>query len=162
MPLSKIVQNSVDTPVAGTGPAFSAYLNANQTLTNNTFTKVQINTKVFDTNTNFDNTTNYRFTPTVAGYYQFTAYSSSISSSLNQLGLGQLIFYKNGTSTSLGSSLCYFGGSTISNVDANATGLIYCNGTTDYVELYGRIVGNGTLTLAANVTFFQGVLMKAA
>jgi hypothetical protein len=148
--------------VSGNMPAFSAYASAGQTLTNNVFTKVQINTEVFDTNNNFDNVTNYRFTPTVAGYYQFTGYTSAISSSLNQLGLGQLIFYKNGASANLGSSLSFVGATNLSNVDANATGLIFCNGTTDYVELYARIVGNGTLTLTANVTYFQAVLVRGA
>jgi hypothetical protein len=32
-------------------------------------TKVQIDTEVFDTDRYYDNTTNYRFTPLVAGKY---------------------------------------------------------------------------------------------
>jgi len=55
--------------VSGNMPAFSAYANTNQTTSASyVATKVQINTKEFDTNNNFDATTNYRFTPTVAGY----------------------------------------------------------------------------------------------
>lgn len=72
-----IVQSgaTVKTPVSafmGYGPAFSAYRGGpNQALTTGTYTKVQLNIEEFDTNNNFDSSTNYRFTPTVAGYYQF-------------------------------------------------------------------------------------------
>ena len=58
--------------VSGNMPAFSAYNSSSQSLTNNTFTKVSLNAKNFDTNSNFDSTTNYRFTPTIAGYYAFS------------------------------------------------------------------------------------------
>ena len=52
-----------------TGPTFSAYLNANQNIATSTFTKIALNAELFDTDNNFDTST-YRFTPTVAGYYQ--------------------------------------------------------------------------------------------
>ena len=48
-------------------PAFEAYKTSNQTLTDNTLTKVQIETESFDTDNCYDNSTNYRFTPTVSG-----------------------------------------------------------------------------------------------
>ena len=50
-------------------PAFEAYLSANQTVSDNAVTKVQFNTKLFDTDSAYDNSTNYRFTPGVAGKY---------------------------------------------------------------------------------------------
>jgi len=57
--------------VSGNMPAFLVYPSASSTnLTSSTWTKIVFNTEVFDTNNNFDSTTNYRFTPTVAGYYQ--------------------------------------------------------------------------------------------
>ena len=43
-------------------PAFHAYLNSSQTISNSTFTKINFNTKLFDTNSAYDNSTNYRFT----------------------------------------------------------------------------------------------------
>ena len=49
-------------------PAFVAYLFSPNSFICYT-TKVQFDTKVFDTNTAFDNSTNYRFTPGVAGKY---------------------------------------------------------------------------------------------
>ena len=72
---------------ANAAPAFSAYGTAYQSLANNTYTKIQYNTKDFDTNSNYDNTTNYRFTPTVAGYYQVTASINSASSALSGVNL---------------------------------------------------------------------------
>jgi hypothetical protein len=50
-------------------PAFFAYLSANQSIPNITTTKIQIDTETFDTDNAYDNSTNYRFTPAVAGKY---------------------------------------------------------------------------------------------
>jgi hypothetical protein len=66
------VLTTANTFAAGTGPAFSVYSTANQVTATVTYTKIQLNTENFDTNNNFDSTTNYRFTPTVAGYYQIS------------------------------------------------------------------------------------------
>lgn len=51
-------------------PAFRAYTTSSQTITSGTFTKVALQAKSFDSTSAFDSTTNYRFQPTVAGYYQ--------------------------------------------------------------------------------------------
>ena len=64
---------SVSTVIQNGGPTFSAYLSSGQTISNATHTKIQYNTEEWDTNNNYDNATNYRFTPTVAGYYQINA-----------------------------------------------------------------------------------------
>ena len=54
-------------------PAFQAVRTSNQSIANNTFTKVQFDTENFDTNSTYDKDTNYRFTPGVAGkYYIYT------------------------------------------------------------------------------------------
>jgi predicted aconitase with swiveling domain len=66
--------------VSGNMPAFSAYLSSSQTVTSGTWTKVAANTKEFDTASCYDNSTNYRFTPNVAGYYQVNGGISSASS----------------------------------------------------------------------------------
>ena len=50
-------------------PAFEAYLSSAQIPSNEITTKVQCDTEVFDTDSCYDNSTNYRFTPTVAGKY---------------------------------------------------------------------------------------------
>lgn len=56
---------------------FSAYLNTNQTISNNTATVVLYETEFFDTNSNFDITTNKgRYTVPVSGFYQINVNAS--------------------------------------------------------------------------------------
>jgi len=150
--------------VSGNMPAFSYYLGSTQNTSNNTWAKVQINTKQFDTNNNFDPTTNYRFTPTIAGYYQINSSIEFNSTGTNPTVVGVRI-YKNGNP--------FFGDFTSGNAaggqTTNVSCLIYLNGSTDYVELYG-FVNNSTGTPYFQVstygnsipTYFQGVLVRAA
>ena len=59
--------------VSGNMPVFSAYLSGYQGgVSQSTWTKVSLNAEYYDTNSNF-NTSTYKFTPTVAGYYQINA-----------------------------------------------------------------------------------------
>jgi hypothetical protein len=76
-----------------TGPAFSAYQSSGQVIGASVATKIQFQTEVFDTAAAFDSTTNYRFTPLVAGYYQATG---GIYFGAGAQG-NQLYIYKNGS-----------------------------------------------------------------
>ena len=152
LPDATIQQADLAPNVAGNGPAFSAYQSVAQSLTLNVWTKLQFQTKEFDTNGNFDNTTNYRFTPTVAGYYQVSGcFFISQSSTANYIGI-----YKNGSSFKRGLDL--YANSAGSQVSA----LIYMNGTTDYIEIYGMTGFSQTTSAAAYVTYFQAVMVRAA
>ena len=134
------------------GPAFSCLMASDQTIAGGVFTKVQFNLKEFDTNTNFDAVTNYRFTPTVSGYYQCngSVYPSTTVSSV------QAVIYKNG-------SMFKRGFSTSTNGMAQVSVLIYMNGTTDYIELY-TYIGGTTPTISNNdsLTWFQAALVRSA
>lgn len=149
-----IQQSHIGANVAGTGPAFSAYLSANQLITAGTWTKLQVNVEEFDTNSCYDNVTNYRFTPTVAGYYQVSGgidATSSASYSSNAVSV-----FKNGTLLKRGSA---------SNVGITQTIsiLVYLNGSTDYVELYGYV--NGTTTRfsgGSDTGYFQASMVRSA
>jgi hypothetical protein len=137
------------------GPAFSAYPLASQSIPNATFTKLQVNTEFFDTNGNFD-VSNYRFTPTVAGYYQLTGTWYANTST------GQVIatIYKNGTAYQ-GASLQFF----TSGVQPCINSLIYLNGSTDYVELYvyqSQGASFSTLAGRSDIYYFQGFLARSA
>jgi hypothetical protein len=61
----------------GTGGGFtsaaSAYLSANQTIYNNSWTKVQFNAEHYDNDDEYDHATNYRFTAASAGKYNVSA-----------------------------------------------------------------------------------------
>jgi hypothetical protein len=152
-----VTQTKVATGVAGTGPAFIAYgSGAFQTISTATWTKMAYNNALYDTNSNYS-TTNYRFTPTVAGYYEINASLTSASSATGAIGIA---IYKNG--------LVYQYGSFIPNSSVGPTsviaGLVYCNGSTDYVEIYGYQNSGGNLTVGvADASFkFAGALVRAA
>ena len=138
---------------AGTGPAFSAYAGSATSLANTSGTKVLFDTELFDTNNNFASS---RFTPTVAGYYQF---STTVGFAAFQTTESILAFYKNGSVyrycyDQIVTRLYYFG----------ATDLIYCNGTTDYIEVYVFQYSGGAVNTAtgSTVTSFSGALVRSA
>lgn len=136
------------------GPAFSVNASGAQTLTTAITTKATLNTENFDTNNCFD-TTNYRFTPTVAGYYQISGgMFGTGATTLNYVGA---YIYKNGANWSASIQPGY----SATAGSANITDVLYLNGTTDYVELYVRIVGTGTLTVSST-TFLSGCLVRGA
>ena len=154
-----VQQNGVTLGTYGNIPAFSAYASANQTITSSTFTKIQINTEEFDTNNNFDPTTNYRFTPTVAGYYQVSGSVNNYSSTSPTRVLA--VIYKNGTAYKR-----FFDGAVSTGTfytNAQGSALVYLNGSTDYVELYGFIVATTAIVNTDSThVYFQGILIKAA
>lgn len=149
-----ITQGMIASGVAGNGPAFSAYLSATQSISANTFTKVNINAETFDTNNCF-NTSTYTFTPNVAGYYQLNGCVNAGASSSSSRVFSAI--YKNGIQILQGNDI------TFSNGASGISGIVYMNGTTDYVELYGYINGTSTAFLStALYTYFHGALVRAA
>ena len=78
-------------------PAFLAKMSANQTVTDATDTKVTFDTEVFDTDSKYDHSTNYRFTPTVAGTYFLYAQVLGISNNNTEIVDFILSIRKNGT-----------------------------------------------------------------
>jgi hypothetical protein len=154
-----VQQNGVTLGTYGNIPVFSAYLSTSQTISASTFTKVQCNAKEFDSNNNFD-TTNNRFQPTVAGYYHVGG-EIALTSSVSISRLITLI-YKNGSVWKTGNDIS---SATPNKMTVNC--LVYLNGSTDYVELYGFITGTGTLTFAndggqAFTSFMSGCLVRGA
>lgn len=149
-----VTQAMIASNVAGNGPVFSAYQSSAQSISSATFTKLQFQAEEFDTNSNYDNTTNYRFTPTVAGYYQFSAGFAVASSATT----GMITFYKNGSEFKRGG----YNTATSALNGITMSAIIYCNGSTDYVEAWGYI-GTGQNTNASQTTtYFQGALVRAA
>jgi hypothetical protein len=108
-------------------PAFYAYQNSNQTISNATWTKSVIDTEVFDVGSCYDNVTNYRFTPNVAGKYMLVA-QTAIDGSTDTQHLTSIYF--NGTAYT--KSIYYFWSTPI------VSAIITFNGTTDYAEVYCR------------------------
>ena len=130
--------------VGGTNtPAFHAYRSSGQALSSNTFTKIQFNLEIFDTDNNYDNSTNYRFTPTTAGkYYCYAIIDSSWTGSVGG-HRNQTEFYKNGSgisSTNKNANFLDFYNS--ANIDLITSlyvgGIIDFNGSSDYLEIFHR------------------------
>jgi hypothetical protein len=148
---SNVTQAKLGTNVAGNGPAFRAFASTVTSLSNNVIAKVNLLSEDFDTNSNFDSS---RFTPTVAGYYQIncTVYSSAAPQYL------QVVIYKNGSAHS---------GAVHTNVQtfaSNVSDLVYCNGTTDYIEMYAIQQSGGTVsvTTGTDITYMSGFLARSA
>lgn len=120
---------------SGGGPAFSATMSSSQTFSNATNTKLNFNNEEFDTDSCYS-TANYRFTPNKAGYYLITGYAIMYYIPPTT-GTYQLKLYKNG---SFNKMLYGYGVAVFADGSSN---LVYMNGTTDYLELYGYGDGGG-------------------
>lgn len=123
-----------------------------QTLSNNTFTKVQLSSAVLDPYSDTDTVTNYRWTPSKAGYYLLIGTLSWAAGTAS--GLVEAWIQKNS-------------GSILSNkvtaISAAQTqfviGLAQANGSTDYFELYGLQNSGTTRDLGVTLTSLTGTLL---
>ena len=136
-------------------PAFEAYLSSDQSISDATNAKVQFDTEVLDTDNCYDNSTNYRFTPTVAGkYFIYTNIRCSSSSSSQLRNIFNHI-YKNGSSykaTKFDPKDDQFNQINIPN-----SAIIDMNGSSDYIEIFGYVdVTSGTpgFDTGTKATFF--------
>ena len=156
MPVSLITPASL-----GGVPAFSVYMSANQIPSNSVVTKCALDTKVIDT-ANCFNTSTYRFTPNVAGYYFIS---------------GAVAGYSTGTSLTAAVTLIYKNGAIVAGAQINGTSndlvlqpsisqIVYLNGSTDYVELYGLVTASASSQLfigtTQQYTTMTGCLVRAA
>jgi len=118
-----------------------------------TETKVQLDTEVFDTDNCYDNSTNYRFTPTVAGKY-YVYGKVHVDDAAGNMRNAQTWIYKNGSGYTF-SVVNFHSGDTTDGEAAspNVSAVIDMNGTSDYVELYGLadlVSGTGNFIGNAN------------
>lgn len=147
------------------GAAFSAYMSAVQALAAATLTKLNFNTEAFDMGGCFNNTSAaatlnglsvpaYAFKPNVAGYYQINAalYCGNLATPVF------VSIYKNGVEEARGVQTA--SGSSQNN--SAVTKLIYLNGTSDYVDVYGYTVSAQSTNNNSAWTYFQGHLVRAA
>jgi hypothetical protein len=141
------LSNATQTGVGGVNtPAFEATLSS-QSVTNATTNKLSLSTEVFDTDSCYDNVTNYRFTPTTAGkYFVYGQAFYEETGNVNRLYNSTLNIYfngsaiTNGTQTFTSNNATY---STTQSISFHAT--INMNGSTDYLELFSYVqVSSGT------------------
>lgn len=164
IPLTAAVSGALPLTNGGTGltaggPAFSAYISGYQGgVSQSTFTKATLNAEYYDTNNNFNTSTN-RFTPTVAGYYQINAVVSLGSAGGTYPSGGQVAIYKNGSGV-WGNQIASPSNQILS---CSCSGLVYMNGSTDYLELYGYMTGGSSGAYNGDGgTILSGVLVRAA
>jgi hypothetical protein len=139
-------------------PAFRAYLSTtDQTIPDATFTKIQFNTETFDTDSAYDNSTNYRFTPQVAGKYFFTA--AIRMNGISTISTYQVFLYKNGSIHTRFAN----GGDLTSNSSNSISDILTMNGSTDYVEVFTYQAYGSDRNIAQDSanTYFSGYRIGA-
>lgn len=115
-----------------------------------TYTKVVLNSEQYDTNSNFDSTTNYRFTPTVAGKYYVGA--SLIMQTVAATYTNRILIYKNGVELQRGEYVV--GWISSATYSVNIASIIDMNGSTDYIEIYVWQNSGSTLALSTGANSF--------
>lgn len=154
-----VTQAKLAAGVAGNGPAFSAYASADQTgLTLGTSTKITLDTEIFDTASCFSSS---KFTPNIAGYYQVNA---AVRGNATGLQAVVAIIFKNGSAYSSAQQCAT---STPYAFQVPVADVIYMNGSTDYLELYGEVYGSsaGKFNYAGSSAYtsrFSASLVRAA
>ena len=113
-------------------PAFESYLSSDQTLSNNTSTKITFDLEAFDTDSTF-NTSNNRFTPAVSGKYYIYGRLIFNDSNVGNDDTHAVQIYKNGSRyadifTKAGSNDPIITYNQIIDLDSD-----------DYVEIYANI-----------------------
>jgi hypothetical protein len=110
------------------GVGFTATKSAQSVAGAGAFVKIQGNTEVWDSHGYYDNATNFRFTPLIAGKYLVTA--SAIGTNIS--GSCHCAIFKNGAQYAYQTSELAAG----QNAGFSVTDTISFNGSTDYVEMH--------------------------
>ena len=129
-------------------PAFEAYPSSDLSVASSTSVKVQGNTERFDTDSAYDNSSNYRFTPQVAGRY-FT-YCSGTYNLVNG-GIGLVVEIRKNGSAVLSGKIedgQYSGASNYKTITCQ--GVVQLNGSSDYLEMFTSTTSGLTRTLSAD------------
>ena len=125
-------------------PAFEAHLSAHQEMSDTTTTKIQFDTERFDTDNYYDNSTNYRYTPLVAGKYNVYCSARFDGRTNSNLILANMMIFKNGSNYLENQQ--YFVTSYIRQSFMVLNTTIDMNGSSDYLEVfaYFDIVSTGS------------------
>jgi len=113
-------------------PAFAAQLSGNQALSTGSATKINFNSEDLDTNSAYDNSTNYRFTPAIAGYY--FVYALLPFDELSDGKSAYCMIYKNGSHFFSATQIT---GAATRMAVPQVSATIYLDDN-DYVEIYGQ------------------------
>ena len=139
-------------------PYFYAFLSSAQTVSDATTTTVGFDSELIDTASAF-NTSNYRFTPQTAGYYQLHTQVSCDTQAVDSLQLAQIYIRKNGSAIS--NSFVDGRNDEIGYAQTPSLSVIVqANGSSDYFDVQGYVdssSGNQRFYGGSNSpTFFWG------
>lgn len=135
-------------------PYFSAYNNTNSSLAANQASKCPLEAEDFDVGGYFDSTTNYRYTPLVAGVYRFSWVFALTNTNVVATSRYISLLYKNGSQIKNGTEA---GPGTSLGISSGGSALVQMNGSTDYVELW-FLNGNGATTVTTGGSSFSNYL----
>jgi hypothetical protein len=139
-----ITNSGTATGFGGTNtPAFQAFMNGNQTIATGSYTKLEMDAEVFDTDSKYDTST-YRFTPTVAG--QYWVWGKFRFDDGVDIGSAIMAFFKNGT---------IFSKSTEFTTDVTTLmfGMTVELDSDDYLEIYAYQSSVGSVSVNGNATY---------
>ena len=140
-------------------PAFFVALTTNVTISDNTITKIPFATEVFDTDSAYDSSTNYRFTVPSgkAGKYYFT-----FQGAMGILKDYKITIYLKKNGSYVGTEAIFTNGyqpSADDNIRSHYTTLLDL-AVSDYIEMWVKINNNGTSSAFLHgdnfTTFFTG------
>ena len=139
--------------VSGVGgdnaPFFFAKKNAQQQPSDNVLTKVQYDGEIYDPSGVYDNSSNYRFTPNVAGYYYIFAGVGVTAFGVSLMASAELEIRLNGSqitrSANNGSNNYQYW------FTPTAQTIVQMNGSSDYIEIYAK----GDVTSSTPIYFYQ-------
>ena len=152
------ISPSSDLPSSINGPSFKAVMSAVTAISNAGATKLVLNLEEWDTNSNYDSATNYRFTPTVAGYYLITGSMFMSTATTARVGVA---IYKNGSEHAWQFTA---GVSSGGGANPQVSTIVYANGSSDYFELYAAQDAASSVNASNNnvLTWFSGALVRSA
>lgn len=162
MPLTQ-----VQPQMAAGGPAFGAYLSITNAISSGVATLITFDAEEFDTASCYNNTNAtvngipaYSFKPNVAGYYLFSA-NLDLYGNSNTTSKAHGSFFKNGSSyKAFGGP---YSGDSVTEFLVSGSAIIYLNGSTDYVGVYGYLTATTPLVgTGQSWSWVQGSLLRAA
>jgi hypothetical protein len=126
--------------VSGAGgtmtPAFYAELGSSQNTSDSSATKITFNTEVYDSGNVYDNSSNYRFTPGVAGKYFIFSGLSVYGTNAFTIGQTYYYMYKNGSAYASEQHYEIDGSSNFNGSVDLYMGRVLILDDNDYIEMY--------------------------
>jgi len=156
--ISGIYTFSTAPVLSGTAwPSFNVHRNAvNQTIVASTPTKIEFTTESWDTNSNFDNVTNFRFLPTVVGYYLLIGTARYNGPFVGSDKIMRAMIYKNGAEYKQVQRIKH---GTAGDDSVTVEAIINANGSSDYYELWTYHTDSASKDILGSYIYtnFQGI-----